>query len=426
MFRTLLKTIILEWQAVKTIQPNIPRALSINLNAAIKSEHIVLFTGVRRCGKSTLLQHIRQQHTEKKYYLNFEDERLIDFKVDDFQMMMELFIELFDEEKTCYFDEIQNITGWERFVRRLYEQGYKIFITGSNAKMLSQEMGTHLTGRYIKIELYPFSFNEFLLFKNSVIDTKKLTTAMKAKLNNLMKQYITIGGFPQYVKDEMLEYLQSLYESILYRDIISRYKLPNEFIIRELAFYFASNVGKEITYNALKKQLKLGCANTASDYCHYLESCYLFFLVKRFSFSVKQQLNSPKKVYAIDSGLAHAIGFRSTQDAGRMLENIVFVELKRRNFEIYYHKENKECDFVVCKQNQIKALIQVCYDLSDAATKEREVSGIIDAMQTYKIKKGIIISLTEIDEITVNLDRKQYHIDIIPIWMWLQETGNDK
>ncbi|OGT46086.1 MAG: hypothetical protein A3E82_08190 [Gammaproteobacteria bacterium RIFCSPHIGHO2_12_FULL_38_11] len=419
MLRTLLRTIILEWQTPKVVKPDVSRVLTINLDTMLNNEHIVLLTGVRRCGKSTLLQHIRQQHNEKHYYLNFEDERLIDFTVDHFQMMMEIFAELFGEEKTFYFDEIQNIKGWERFVRRLYEQGYKIFITGSNAKMLSQEMGTHLTGRYIKIELYPFSFCEFLDFKGVKINVQHATTAVKAKLNNLIKQYITVGGFPQYVKDEMLEYLQALYESILYRDIISRYKLPSETAIRQLAFYFASNVGKEITYNSLKKQLNLGCANTAAEYCQYLENCYLFFLVKRFSYSLKQQSNSPKKVYAIDSGLAHAIGFRSSQDAGRMLENIVFIELKRRNFEIYYHHEKKECDFVVCKKNKIQALIQVCFDLGDLETKEREINGIIDAMQTYKIKQGTIITLTEADEMIVTVDAKKYRIDIVPIWLWL-------
>ena len=419
MQRALLQTIILEWQTPKPLVPNISRKLSIDLNAAINSDSILLITGVRRCGKSVLLQHIRHQHHEHHYYLNFDDERLINFTVADFQMMMELFSELYGEEKTCYFDEIQNINGWERFVRRLYENGYKLFITGSNARMLSQEMGTHLTGRYIKIELYPFSFNEFLTFKNAEINVSRVTTAIKAKLNNFIQQYLQIGGFPQYVKTEMLEYLQSLYENILFRDIISRYQLPNEHVIRELAFYFASNVGKEITFNSLKKQLKLGSVNTVSDYCRYLENSYLFFLIKRFSYSLKIQFNSPKKVYAVDSGLAYALGFRSSSDAGRMLENIVFVELKRRNFEVYYHREKKECDFVVCQKNKIKMLIQVCFTLDNQETKEREISGLVDAMQCHKIKRGLIITLTETDEIKMVCDHGVCHIDVMPVWLWL-------
>lgn len=421
MNRTLLKTIILEWQTPKKIQPNIPRKLSTDLKAMIRSDQIVVVTGIRRCGKSVLLQHIRNQLPENHYYLNFEDERLVNFTVEDFQIMMELFIELFGEEKTCYFDEIQNIPGWERFVRRLYENEYKIFITGSNANMLSQEMGTHLTGRYIKIELYPFSFSEFLMYKNIKID-HSVTTKTKAMLNNLIMQYMKIGGFPQYIKEEMLEYFQSLYESILYRDIISRYKLPNENAIKQLAFYFASHIGKEMTYNALRKQLHLGAVNTVSEYCQYLENCYLFFLVKRFHHSLKSQSYAPKKVYAIDVGLAYAIGFRSSHDSGRMLENVVFIELKRRNFEIYYHHEKKECDFVVCKQNQIQALIQVCFDFTDPDTKEREINGLVDAMQHYKIKRGLMITLTETDEIKIKIDNTTYHIRVIPIWAWLQKA----
>ena len=419
MRRELLRTVILEWQTSKEIKPNIPRKLFVDLNAAIQSEQIVVITGVRRCGKSILLQHIRQQQKENHYYLNFGDERLVNFTVDDFQMMMELFIELFGEQKTAYFDEIQNIPSWERFVRRLYENDYKIFITGSNANMLSQEMGTHLTGRYIKIELYPFSYYEFLTFKNIELDVQRVTTAKKAKLNQMMKEYILTGGFPQYVKEKMLEHLQSLYESVLYRDIITRYKLPNEQTIKQLAFYFASNIGKEITYNSLKKHLNLGASNTVSDYCQYLENAYLFFLVKRFSFSLKQQSNSPKKVYAIDTGLANAIGFRSSDDAGRMLENIVFIELKRKNYDIYYHNEKKECDFVVCKQNKIRELIQVCFDLSDLETREREINGLVDAMNDYKITSGTIVTLAETDEINMSHQGKKIKIKVIPIWLWL-------
>ncbi|EKD45018.1 MAG: hypothetical protein ACD_70C00114G0007 [uncultured bacterium] len=419
MQRDLIKTAILEWQTPHVIAPNVQRKLFVNLDAMIRSELIVIITGVRRCGKSILLQHIRQQKKENHYYLNFEDERLVHFTVDDFQMMMEIFIELFGEAKTCYFDEIQNILGWERFVRRLHEQGYKIFVTGSNAKMLSQELGTHLTGRYVKIELYPFSFTEFLAYKNIAQNTSHAITAVKAKLNGAMKKYIQLGGFPQYLKEELLEYLQSLYESILYRDIVSRYRLPNDQIIRELVFYLASNVGKEMTFNALRKQLHLGAVNTVSEYCQYLENCFLFFLVKRFSHSIKVQSHSPKKIYAVDTGLARAIGFRSSDDFGRMLENIIYIELKRRGFEIYFHREKKECDFVVCKQNKIKMLIQVCLDIDDSVTRAREIDGLMDAMSHHHMTQGIIITLSDSETVHVEIQNKRCHIEIIPVWRWL-------
>ena len=421
MKRSLLKAIILEQQTLGLVKHNVQRRLLIRSETLIKTENIVIITGIRRCGKSTLLQYFRKLHKENHYYLNFDDERLLDFVIGDFQMMMEIFIELFNEESVCYFDEIQNIYGWERFVRRLYDQGYKIFITGSNAKMLSQEMGTHLTGRHIKLELYPFSFQEFATFKKLDIDTNNVTTVKKVKLNKLIEEYVEIGGFPQYIKEEIIEYLQSLYENILYKDIIVRYKLPSEHAIKQLAFHFASNIGKEITYNALRKLLQLGSTNTISDYCQYFENCYLFFLVKRFNYSLKVQSASPKKVYAIDTGMARAIGFRSSHDNGRMLENIVFIELKRRNFEVYYHREKKECDFVVCKQNQIKYLIQVCYDLTEDDTKHRELAGLLDAMQSYQLDHGLIINLSESDSFDIKEKDKQYHIHVTPIWEWLSE-----
>ncbi|GJM06528.1 MAG: ATP-binding protein [marine bacterium B5-7] len=419
MQQSLLKTIIAEQQEIRPLDTRINRVLPIETKRLVETENILIITGIRRCGKSTLLQHLRQQHHEKHYYLNFDDERLIEFTIHDFQLMMEIFIELFGKEKTCYFDEIQNIEGWERFVRRLYDQGYKIFITGSNANMLSQELGTHLTGRHITLELYPFSFHEFSAYKQLEVHTKIITTEKKVELKKHIESYLQIGGFPQFIKEEMIDYLQSLYENILYKDIIVRYKLPSEHAIKQLAFHFASNIGKEITYNSLRKMLGLGSTNTLSDYCEYFENCYLFFLVRRFNYSLKTQIASPKKVYAIDTGMARAIGFRSTRDRGRMLENLVFIELKRRKYEIYYHRETKECDFVACKQNHIEHLIQVCYDLSEKETKTREIDGLLDAMETYQITEGLIITLSESAKHQVEHKHCVYTINVVPIWEWL-------
>lgn len=422
MDRALLKTIVLEQQNIPQPQQMVGRQLPISLDVLIETQNIVIITGIRRCGKSTQLQFLRQQHQDNHYYLNFDDERLINFAVEHFQLLMEVFVELYGEERVCYFDEIQNIVGWERFVRRLFDQGYKIFLTGSNANMLSQELGTHLTGRHIKLELYPFSFNEFCAYKEFQFDLKQITTTSKARLIRETESYIKIGGFPQHIKEQLVEYLQSLYENILYRDIVTRYKLPTDRVIKQLAFYFASNIGKEITYNSLRKLLQLGSANTVSDYCQFFENCYLFFLVKRYSRSLKSQSASPKKVYAIDTGMAHAIGFRQSADSGRMLENIVFIELRRRNFDVYYHRDSKECDFVVCRQNQITALIQVCYDVSDKETRDREINGLVDAMQAYRFSQGLIVTLANHDDLEVSVDGVQCKINVMPIWDWLSSS----
>lgn len=419
MRRNQLITVIEEHQAIRSSHLEVVRKFSIPFEKLIQTENIVIVTGVRRCGKSTLLQYIRSHYPQNNYYLNFDDERLLNFTVNDFQMLMEILTELYEPQKVCFFDEIQNIIGWERFVRRLHDQGYKIYLTGSNAKMLSQELGTHLTGRFLKVELYPFSLSEFLKFKQLDFRINRLTTTDKAKLNQNVKKYIYIGGFPQYVKEEIMEYLQSLYENILYRDIVARYKLPSEYPIKQLALYFASNIGKEITFNSLRKLLKLGSTNTVSEYCQFFENCYLFFLVKRFSVSLKAQSASPKKVYAIDTGMAHAIGFRQSNDDGRLLENLVYIELKRRNTEIYYHREKKECDFVVCVRNKIQHLIQVCYDLTDPKTMDREIAGLVEAMNSYNIAQGLIITLHDQDFFEVTEHQKKFQIKIVTLAEWL-------
>lgn len=412
----LLKTLILEQQAISVTQDDISRELPIPIEQLIQTTNIVILTGVRRCGKSTLLQMLRTQHKQHNYYLNFDDERLIHFTVDDFQLLMELFTELFDAQKICFFDEIQNISGWERFVRRLHDQGYKLFITGSNAHMLSQELGTHLTGRHLQLSLYPFSFSEYLAFTKTTINFKLITTAAKGQLNKTLQNYLKLGGFPQYIKEPLIEYLQSLYENILYRDIVTRYKLPSPVAIKQLAFYLASNVGKTISFNGLKKLLALSNANTVAEYCLYLENAYLFFLVKRFSYSLKSQAHAPKKVYAIDTGLASAIGFRGSEDSGRMLENLVFLALKRKNYDVFYHQDKKECDFVVCKQNKIIMLLQVCTHLETADTKEREIAGLKEAMLAYHINTGTIITLNTFDDMTVETLDKTFKIKVVPIW----------
>lgn len=419
MNRQLLKTVVREQQNSRCVTDAIERRLPIAYEQLINTRNIVIISGIRRSGKSTLLQQLRQCHEDNCFYLNFDDERLLDFTVADCQMLMELFIELYGEQSVCYFDEIQNVHGWERFVRRLHDQCYKLFVTGSNATMLSQEMGTHLTGRYLKLELYPFSFYEYAQFKQWPVDPENITTTGIARLNRAVQAYLQQGGFPQYLQEGMVEYLQDLYDNILYRDIIVRYKLHSEHVLKQLAFHFASNVGKCITYNSLSKWLNVGSSNSIAQYCEYLANSYLFFFVKRYHASTKKQTLSPKKVYAIDTGMAHALGFRPSPDEGRLLENMVFVELKRRGYEVYYHHEHQECDFVVCKHHQIKAVIQVCFDLSDQATREREFNGLIEAISCYGLSCGTVITLTDDETLTCQQGRESYQIDVLPIWRWL-------
>lgn len=416
----LLKVMITDAREEPLPTQYVDRSAEEKLKKLAINKEIIVLTGVRRCGKSVLMQQVRQQQAESDYYFNFEDERLATFTVNDFQLLQETFVELFGVQKTYYFDEIQNIEGWELFVRRLYNQGNKIYITGSNATLFSEELGTHLTGRYISLAIYPFSFAEFA--KHQALDfihNPALSTTQIGQVKKLFNEYCNTGGIPEYVKYQDTDYLHSLYDSIIYRDIIARYNITNAKPIKALIFYLASNCSKEMTYSSLRKLLQIGSATTVSDYCSYLENSYLCFFVNRYSESVKTQMQAPKKVYFIDHILAKTVGFRFSEDTGRLLENMVFLGLKRRAFEIYYHKINKECDFIVRKNGKITDAIQVCQSLCDEKTKQREVDGLLEALEYHSLSSGYILTENEETSLTILHKKVYYQIIVTPIWKWL-------
>jgi uncharacterized protein len=380
-------------------------------------KEIVVISGIRRCGKSTYLHELRDKNqAEPDYYMNFDDERLLKFTVEDFQTLHETFIELYSNQEVFYFDEIQNIEGWERFVRRLYDHGYKVFISGSNASMLSRELGTHLTGRYYQIELFPFSFPEYLKLlghnfpKNTIISTQQ-----RARLKAAFNEYFVKGGFPAYLKSGNKQYLKSLYESILYRDVMVRNGLTNEKELLELVHFLASNTSRLFSYNSLAKVIGVRNATTVKNYLNFLQNTYLIFMVNKYDASLKTQLHNPKKGYFIDIGLVREIGFFNSQDNGRLLENLVFIELKRRAKEVYYHSGKKECDFVIREKNRIVEAIQVCWSVYDSDTRKREINGLIEALDCYGLDEGLI--LTDSEEDLLELDG--YRITIKPVWKWL-------
>ncbi|ABX78338.1 ATP-binding protein [Coxiella burnetii] len=417
----LLKNIISDQREEESIPLNYyHRSAEKKLEPLVKSKEVTVIMGVRRCGKSVLMHSVRVKAKEQDYYFNFEDDRLATFTNDDFQLLYEVFLELYGEQNTFYFDEIQNIPGWEMFVRRLYNGGNKIIITGSNATLFSEELGTRLTGRYMDISIYPFSFYEFVHYEDSnLLDQKNLSTKQTSKIKQLFNKYCIYGGIPEYVKNHQIDYLHTLYESILYRDIVSRYKLPNAIALKKLVFFLSSNCSKETTYVALQKLLGLGSSTTVSDYCSYLENSYLCFFLNRYSLSVKAQLLSPKKVYFVDHALAKILGFYFSDDYGRVLENIAFIELKRRYKAIYYHKAEKECDFLVQEGIKIIKAIQVCQTLFDPNTKKREIDGLLEALESYNLKEGYILTESEEGNETTIKGNKKYQIHILPLWKWL-------
>jgi len=406
-----LKEIVLDQNLRLNEEEIVEREVLSKLVELTKNPFVIILSGIRRCGKSTLLNQLKKDNAG--YYLNFDDDRLVNFHLNDFQKLYELFSELYGEKSIFYFDEIQNIKGWELFVRRLRDENKKVFITGSNASMLSKELGTHLTGRYVQLTLYPFSFREFLLLEKFDFLEKDLFTAKgKGRIKKLFNDYLVKGGIPEYLKTGSKEYLKTLYENILYKDVLVRYKLTNEKSLKELVYFISSNISKEISFNSLKNILGLGSSTTVKEYFDYLENSFLVFLVPKYSNSVKKQIYANKKVYLIDNGIALNTGYRLSKDSGRILENLVFLELKRKGFEVYYYRDKNECDFII-KDKKFKA-IQVCFDLNKE-NKKREFAGLIEAMKKLKLSNGIILTYDQED----NFKLEGKKISVIPVWKWL-------
>lgn len=414
MDRELLKQVLQEQQGKKSKTALVQRELWSKIQGHTNTPFIIIISGVRRCGKSTLLQQIRSD--VPGYFVNFDDERLLDFHVQDFQMMNELLLELFGKQNTYFFDEIQNVAAWERFVRRLRDEGKKVYISGSNASLLSRELGTHLTGRHISFSLYPFSFREFLRWKKYPADATLLTTEKKSQLRRYFQEFICQGGFPEFLHTQKEEYLKAIYENVIYRDIITRYHLPDELPLKEVIRHATSNIGKEVSFNQLRKLTGLTSATTIKGYFSYLENSYLCFLLPRYGRSLQQQIYSPKKIYFIDTAMARILGFRLSPDDGRFLENIVYLQLLRQGKEIYYHRGKYECDFLVREGMQIVSAIQVTYQLH-AKNRQREVMGLMEALKSYGLQEGVILTLDD----EGSLEEEGKTIRIIPVWKWLLE-----
>lgn len=386
-----------------------------------KDNRIIIITGLRRSGKSTLLKQI--MHDNNNFcYVNFEDERFIDFKAQNFERLHEVLIEIYGENSIYFFDEIQNIEKFETFVRRLQDQDKKIILTGSNATMLSRELGTHLTGRYKSFGIYPFSFREFIKYKNINLDnTSMYLTEKKVQIIKLFQDYLSKGGMPEYLKNEDIDYIRITYENIIYRDIIVRYNIKKQKILRELVNILATDIASKITYNSLKNILKLSNAITIKEYISHLENSYLFFELPKFDYSLKKQLSTPKKIYTVDPMFHMLCGMNYSKNKGRILENMVFIDLKRGGHEIFYYENKNECDFVIKDKNKISNAIQVCYNLHKE-NKKREINGLLEAMEKFKLKKGILLTNEQEDELSMNNKK----ITVTPVWKWMLTKEPDK
>ena len=419
--RELLKEVAVD-QRISIIgkELGIPRSAIKRVSEVIGYPHVVVISGIRRCGKSTLLRQIINKfyNDDEFLYINFEDERLRDFDAGEFNKMYEVMISLFGKKSTIFMDEIQNVEGFELFVRRFHEQGFKIFITGSNANLLSRELGTKLTGRYVRIDLHPFSFLEFLKMENVEYDERSMyQTEKRIEIMKAFDDYLRRGGMPEFLRYDDGEILLRTYEDIVLKDIVVRYGLENVKMIRDLYGHLISHLSDKFSYNSLRKIVGAGSTTTIQNYIHYLEEANFCSILQRYEHSLKKQIISSKKFYLTDHGFVHFISTRLTKDKGKKLENVVLNHLRSKG-EIMYFEMGGECDFITIEGNEVTSAIQSTWKL-DEENRTREVNGLLNAMKEFGLEEGIIVTYDTEEEIVID-DMK---IHVVPAWKWIMSIG---
>lgn len=423
------KKVVVYWKEFE-----IPKALDRDLELPMNTDLIITITGPRKAGKSYRCYQFISQLKESGinsnniFFINFDDERLENTTADDLDNLLNTYLELYKIDKKqplfLFFDEIQNVKNWDKWVRRINssKKNIRFILTGSSAKHLSKEISTKLRGRTLNFELFPISFKELLKWKKVEYNLRTvLHSNIKTKILSLFNQYVEDGGYPKVVLGE--EYknrlLQTYYEVMILRDIVERYNVRDVKQLKVVANLLATSVSKEFSYNKLKNKMEsIGfdiSKSTIIDYMDYFDNAYLFFQHLKYEYSVAKQLGSIKKIYCVDNGLLNTISFRFQKNYGSLLENVVFVELKRRGIKCYYHKNGEsECDFVVQQKNHVIAAIQVTKQLNDI-TEEREVNGLLNAMEKYKLDKGYILTENQSGSRKSNGKR----IEILPVWYFL-------
>jgi len=366
--------------------------------------HALVVSGIRRCGKSTLLRQFVKKLRRDYFYLNFDDLRLADFSHADFQLLDKAVAD--SGAGLLFFDEIQSAEHWELYVRQKLDEGFQLLVTGSNASLLSRELGTHLTGRHISKELFPFSYREFCAF-----------VGQEAGSNSL-GMYLEKGGFPEYLKTGNTDILTQLQSDILYRDIAVRYGLRDAASLRRLFVYLVSNPAQKISPSRLKQTAGVKSPTTVLEYVSYFEAAYLVSLLPCFAWSVKAQSLAPKKVYIVDPGIIKTSSLSFSSNKGALLENLVYNSLRTETTDIFYYsdKNEVECDFVL-HPHTCPCCIQVCWELT-TDNQEREIHGLLEAMNFFNKKEGTILTY-DTEDIILTGDKK---ISVIPVWKWLWEN----
>ncbi len=415
-----MKTIILNQRKERDellSRPYLTRRINQDTEMLLDSHLIKLITGPRRVGKST--QALLMLRDRNFAYLNFDSQQLLDAW--DANLVMRMLDDVYSGYEYLLLDEVQNLDAWDLWVSELYRQGKNLVITGSNAKMLSSEMATALTGKYLKVEMLPFSLEEF--FDWNKLDLRMLNPEQQADASALMDDYMRNGGYPEVVASRQLTrtYLDTLFDSIVWKDVAKRHNVRNVTDLNDLALYLVSNFCNPLSASELTDELGFSSVNTTKKYMDYLHEPYLFYYLPRYNNKLKIMKKAPRKVYVVDNGFVAAKAFSLSDNLGRLLENQVFVELLRNGYDpdrtmFYYRSRNdKEVDFVLRKGTHIDQLVQVCYDLSSPKTEKREVDSLTECAEELNCSNLVIVTNNE--ERTIEKDGLR--IEVMPMSKWI-------
>lgn len=394
-------------------KPYLSRHVGNDVAGMLAIKQIKLLTGPRRAGKST--QALLMLRGKNFAYLNFDDNTLL--KQWDEPLVMHLLDEVYPNYEYLLLDEVQNLEGWDLWVSKLYRNGVNLIITGSNAKMLSSEMATALTGRYLEVKVFPFSLEEYFEWHKVMLTDD--SAAETSKVSFLLDDYLRRGGYPETIEARSIasSYLSTLFDSIVWKDVVERHKVRNVADLNNMALYLLSNFCNPLSATGLAEDLGLSSVNTAKKFMGYLAEPYLFFYLPRFDNKLKLMKKAPQKVYVVDNGFVAARAFNVSDNLGRLLENQVFVELLRRGYTtdrtiFYYRSRNdKETDFVLREGTKVAQLIQVCYDMRAVKTRKRELDALIECAEELKCENLVIITQNEEETITLG----NHTVHVVPI-----------
>ena len=384
----------------------------------LKSHLAQVVIGVRRSGKSTMCRKVLREANVKAAYVNFDDERLAKTQTSDLNNILEALYIVYGDFQYLFLDEVQNIEGWPLFVNRLLRQKMHLIVTGSNAKLLSNELTTHLTGRHHKITLFPFSFEEYARMRQ--LDTQALTTKGQAAVKRELNTYLMNGGLPELLTEKDSQgYIMALLEAIIKRDITLRFKVRYPEVLQRLATYLIDNFAQE--YNATTIAELLGVSDhTIDTYCGYLQEAFLLLTLKKFSYKSRERIRD-SKIYVIDNAfISNRTNTFSTENLGWRLENAIYIELlhraSKRFADVFYYRDRTfEVDFIVAKDGVVEELYQVCYDMTNEKTRKREVNSLLQGATKFHCSNLTILTFDEQETITEG----DYTIQVKSASQWL-------